>query len=52
MSLTTPVRLQTTRVIIFGGEFESSPFLQRIANGTKNPSAGIINLAIYHSSVA
>jgi len=26
--------------------------LQRIANGTKNPSAGIISLAIYQSSVA
>jgi len=48
----TPIQLQTTRVIIFGGEFQSSPFLQRFANGTKNPSAGIISLAIYHSSVA
>jgi hypothetical protein len=26
--------------------------LPRIANGTKNPSAGIISLAIYHSSIA
>jgi hypothetical protein len=36
----------------FCGEFESPPVLQRIANGTKNPSAGIVSLAIYRPLVA
>jgi hypothetical protein len=45
------VEFQTTRVIIFWSEFESTS-LQRIANGTKNPSAGIISLATCLSSVA
>jgi len=36
----------------FGESLHRALILQRIANGTKNPSAGIISLAVYHSSVA
>jgi hypothetical protein len=36
----TPVQLQTTRVIIFGGEFESPQFCSVSQTGRKIPAPG------------